>query len=85
MGILTARTPTINLAALEVSKCRRVSTFWGYIRLPHRRKLDSGISVASLRFHIPTWIIKKKIKKEGKIVKDSCPGKLKRNHERIDQ
>lgn len=25
----------------------------------HRSRLDSGISEASLKFHIPTWIIKK--------------------------
>lgn len=49
-GILTARTPTIKLAALEVSKLRKVSTFQGYTRFSHRCGLNSGPHSS---FHIP--------------------------------
>lgn len=53
-----ARTPTMILVALEVSKLRQVSTVPGPTRRPHR-----NVCVSLFNFHAPTCIIKKEEEK----------------------
>lgn len=48
-GILTARTPTVKLATLEVSTLGQTSTLRGYTGFPQRSRLNPGTSVPPLQ------------------------------------